>query len=178
MKRADLKVGTAYWYTKRTNWQDSTWDSFKVVVVDTGRWERPRSFSRRWDMKRPEPVQVTKGGGVLVDMYSKRYNSDEIEVTREVVNLTHIRGEYEATKAEIEKTQDRQAAYRKAESEKHERNREITKAVADLAKEMGLTSVYTVNYGGSSTAMAISAEELTTLLAKAKAYDLKLGQQA
>lgn len=141
MKRADLKVGEAYWYARGSDWLESLSTGQKAVVVDTGCWEQPSSVF--WRDR--EPRKVAKGNGVLVDLYDYGQNTEEIS-RRVVVNLTQIRGPYEETRKRIEESTEKRRE--RLDEQKRVRD-EITDKIQDAiaqAAELGIKSRRTDYY--------------------------------
>ena len=157
MKRGELEVGKEYWYSRSTKWEEYLNEGSKVVVVDTGFWSQDRGT---WSRTKPEPIRVSRGFGVLVDMTVKSYSGGE-KVVRQVVNVTTIRGPYEETKKKIEEiSESRNKQYREAREASDQREAEVQEVI-NLAKEYGI-KVYSNGYG--KTTVSISVADLNRLI--------------
>lgn len=158
MKRADLEVGKEYWYSRSTRWDEYLYEGTKVVVVDAGYWTQQRGT---WSRANYEPIRVSKGLGVLVDMTVRSYSGGEERVVRQVISVTTIRGLYEETKKKIEdSTEARTKQQREAREVSDRRDAEV-KEVAALAKKYGIS---VVPRGNGNNTVTITAADLTTLI--------------
>lgn len=151
MKRSEIHVGDTLYYDRSTNWQTYTGDARKAVVIDNEAYTITR---RAWgkDTYHKDP----RGKAVLVQI------DGYAEPT--AVPTTHLRGPYEATKAEAEKVAEARRQERAAESKKTVDAWAAGKAIEDRAKAAGVNATVTRIQYVDGPMMVLSPADLTKLL--------------
>lgn len=131
MKRSELNVGDEVYYDRSTNWMTSAGGGRKAVIVDTKPYKvRKSRFGFRYDSTYAEDP---KGNCVLADVTGWNGNTE-----RTAVPVSHLRGPFEATKAEVEKATAEQREREKADSQRTVNAWAEAKAVEDLARAHGI----------------------------------------
>lgn len=130
MKRADLTAGMAVYVDSRPDWE-TYGTGERAVVTDV----RPhRVAEKAWASvaarreERHEPVE--KGNGVLVD----------IDGTRRVVPLAHLRGSYAETAAHVEAFRVRRDEGRRAREQQADVERQRAHKVVEGLRALGYSS--------------------------------------
>jgi hypothetical protein len=123
MKRSDLIVGEAYYLARGNDWMEYGGGS-RAYVVDTGCWGRTR-----WGKR--EPVKVSKGSGVLVDVHGLNGH-----VYRDVVPTGQLRGLYEPTVALVEEHQEKRRQREREDDDRRAALRGETAQVIERARQM------------------------------------------
>jgi outer membrane murein-binding lipoprotein Lpp len=163
MKRADLEVGKSYYYSRNQDWMHNGYNSGRIVIVDAGHWEESGWIG--WSGRNREPIKITKGGGVLVDVETPVYgDKSATKMIRKVVNLAHIRGEYDETFQKVQNLAKIRDERYLADCERRDDNDKIATAVQTLAAQHGIKARQE-QFG--STNMVISAAALEALIEKA-----------
>lgn len=150
MRRGDLVVGESYYHDRSTQWR---WrgGGCRVVVLDTDPWTEGRDW-------RHEPRKTDRGNGVLVDMYYEDAPTRSVD-RRCVVQLAHLRGPWEPTRAEVQRrVKERREAWRQ-ESAAAAVDAEVRQGLVRRARQLGLVGV--VEHG---QALHVSPADLALLL--------------
>src|SRR5439155_10763686 len=98
MKRADLKVGGEYYYSRRTDWMDG-YEGHKAVVVDDKSYRRTSTFRN--------VCEDPKGTLVHVFVYRNMTGSDPDSGWREFVPSMQLRGPWAEISKQVEEARAR-----------------------------------------------------------------------
>lgn len=129
MKRSDIHVGDELFYARSNAWQKYG-DGCKAVVVDT----QPYSITRVTygsDYYRPD----ANGKAVLVDLYDSHVSD---KPRRTAVPTAHLRGPYEATKAEADRLASADREQSRAESQRAQEAWTEAKTIEESAQAAGI----------------------------------------
>lgn len=158
MKRADLKVGQAYWYSRGNDWLEREGAGQKCVVVDTGCWALP-NYSM-WSRDK-EPHRANSGNGVLVDLANKSFDGKTETVRRTVVNLTQIRGPYEET---LQQVKEFDAKRRARNEEKQAKSDLLTMQISQVIAQAAELGVKAHRGSWQSDEIVLTRAELAKLI--------------
>ena len=164
MKRVDLKVGMAAFYSESTNWTLLPGGGRRAVIVDVRPYSNPK-----WGFT-TDHVPVENGIGVLVDLgdfYVKL--ARHVSVDRRVVPLSHLRGEWEPTVARLAEDARVREGYAADRAGRRDTANQRGVEVRGLAHAAGLQSATfdVVERDGQepNTTIALSVEDLARFLA-------------
>lgn len=131
MKRSDIHEGDEVYYARSNAWQKYR-DGCKAVVVDA----QPYHITRvAWGKNTYRPN--ANGKAVLVDLYDSGVDD---KPRRTAVPTSHLRGPYEATKAEAERTAAAAAEESRAESRRIQESWTEAKTIEESAREAGINT--------------------------------------
>lgn len=128
MKRSELTVGLEVYYSRATSWQTDKYGGDKAVVLAVEPYSAGRAYAGKANHY-PDPT----GKGVFVRI--SRGNSGTYEA---VVPAAHLRGPYESTKAEVEKSVAVEAERRAVEDRKRNDVWAEARAVVDRCIAAGI----------------------------------------
>ncbi len=138
MKRSELKVGDELYHARPDNWKRH--QGSRVVVLAVEPYDRPDS----WAVDRA-PIQARTGNGVLVEFVreSGARDGDTMPTRRkpEVVQLSHLRGPYAETAAQVAEAAEAANLARRAVADERDDIQRYVGSVVERAKDAGLTGV-------------------------------------
>lgn len=160
MKRAELKVGDHLLYARPSAWDNCYSTGVqRVVVVSTAPHARAR-----WSGN--DPIEVKAGNGVLVQPVNP--DGSVSNAYTAVVQLSHLRGPYEATAAEFEERRKAKHAAANAQQDRQRAAQDRANEVVTRARVRGLHTVQSSTSwyveGAERAEVSIAADELAGLL--------------
>lgn len=164
MKRNELKVGEAYYYTRSNNYTE--WgDGKKAVVVDDKRYSEPSYRSGRG----PNYVESPKGLLVLVDIHDMF--ADKEAVRRQAVPPAHLRGPWDEVREAVDKARAEARARAFAAQARKDEEAAVAKAAIERARSLGIVARRAY---GRGTTVEVEAAVLEKLL---DAYAARVAQE-
>lgn len=175
MKRSEIHVDDVLYYARPSDWDHGYTDrrGARVVVVSDRPWTRRGQWS--YDL-----TEVAKGTGVLVDFVRDGAQDGPdfaaSRSSRDVVQLAHLRGPYDAVAAEVEARKKAARDHADAARTQVKAVRAYVEGVVAKAKWVGVAVADATRFGErrvEHARVSMRADDLVALLSRLAAAEVR-----